>query len=205
LKKRRQSAVANRLILLTPLVFFGVGGGWFLRWFLDGNNQGPIYDNLVPELIGFCLEGFFLIGLFSLIQRRRDRERREDLWQALRGALRELLSYLDIGLLSESADPEDSLSLEQDPEVVDKLRQKLLGQELDLDSMATLKTVAARNLTTVHDLIPVAAQLSAAHMRWWLAITDSVRMITEAKDREAVNYSINHFLANLGEFDALEL
>lgn len=205
MKGQRQSDIANRLILLTPLVFFGVGGSWLLLLFLDGSNQGPVHDNLVPELIGFCLEGFFLIGLFSLIQRRRDRERRQDLWQSLRGALRELLSHLDVGLLSESAEPADSLSLEQDPRIVIALRNKLASQELDLDSMSTLKTVAGRNLTTVHDLIPVAAQLSAAHMRWWLAITDSVRMITEAKDRRAVNYSVNLFLANLGEFDSLDL
>lgn len=205
MKRQYQSAIASKLILLTPLVFFGVGGSWLLFLFLDGSHQGPVYDNLVPELIGFCLEGFFLIGLFSLIQRRRDRERREDLWQSLRGPLREVLSYLDVGLLGEYAEPADSLSLERDPEVVSELRRKLGERGLDLEHMSMLKNIASRNLATVHDLIPVAAQLSAAHMRWWLAITDSVRMITEATDRQGVNYSVNLFLANLGEFDALDL
>ncbi len=205
MKIRTNTVVVNRLLLLTPLLFFGIGGAWFFALFLDNANGGPIYDNLVPEMIGFCLEGFFLIGLFSLIQRRRERERREDLWQSLRGALRELLSYLDIGLLGESAEPADSLALEQDPETVSLLRQKLAAQELELDSMASMKQVAERNLATIHDLIPVAAQLSAAHMRWWLAITDSVRLITEATDRAAVTYSINRLLANLEEFDRLDL
>ncbi|MFT5484706.1 MAG: hypothetical protein ACI9GW_003374 [Halieaceae bacterium] len=202
---RRQTAIVNRVLLLAPLLVFGIAGSWFLALFLDPGNRGPIHDNLVPELIGFCLEGFFLIGLFSLIQRRQDRERREELWQSLRGALRELLSYLDIGLLSEAAEPADSLALEQDPAIVQQLRQKLADQELDLDAMSTIKSVASRNLATIHDLIPVAAQLSAAHMRWWLAISDSVRMITEAKDKESVKYSLNHFLANLGEFDSQDI
>jgi len=201
----RRTADVNRFLLLAPLVFFGIGGFWLLFLFLDRATEGSVNDNLIPELIGFCLEGFFLIGLFSLIQSRRDRERREDLWQSLRGALRELLSYLDIGLLSESVEPAESLALEQDPAIVRQLQQKLATRELDIDVMTTLKSVAGRNLATVHDLIPVAAQLSAAHMRWWLAITDSVRMITEAKDREAINYALNHFLANLGEFDELSL
>lgn len=202
---RPNTAVVNRLLLLTPLLLFGMAGTWFLTLFLENTDGGPVYDNLIPEMIGFCLEGFFLIGLFSLIQSRRERERREDLWQSLRGALREMLSYLDIGLLGESAEPADSIALESEPATVSLLRKKHADQELDLESMASLKQVAARNLTTIHDLIPVAAQLSAAHMRWWLAITESVRLITEATDREAVNYSISRFLANLEEFDRLDL
>ena len=195
----------NRLILLAPMLLFGLGGVWLLSVFLQPGNDGPIYDNLVPELIGFCLEGFFLIGLFSLIQRRKERERREELRHSLRGALRELLSYLDIGLLEEHAEPADSRSLEEDPKLVATLIMKLADNPLELDAMARLKAVAERNLTTIHDLIPVAAQLSANHMRWWLAITDNVRHLSEATDRSAIAAATHHFLANLGEFDELEL
>jgi len=42
-------------------------------------------------------------------------------------------------------------------------------------------------------------------MRWWLAITDSVRHLSEATDKSAVMFSLHHFLAGLGEFDDLEL
>jgi len=195
----------NRLILLTPMLLFGLGGLYFLSVFLQPGNDGPIYDSLVPELIGFCLEGFFLIGLFSLIQRRRERERRHELRQSLRGALREILSYLDIGLLEEDAEPADSKALEEDPRMVATLIIKLAENPLELDAMTRLKAVAERNLTTVHDLIPVAAQLSADHMRWWLAITDSVRHLAEATDRSAVALATHQFLAKLGEFDELEL
>ena len=71
--------------------------------------------------------------------------------------------------------------------------------------MASLKSVARHNLTIIHDLIPVAAQLSAEHIRWWLAITDSVRHIAEATDAAGVSGNLHRFLANLGEFDQLEL
>ena len=195
----------NRLLLLAPMLLFGFGGLWMLLVFLQPGNEGPVHDNLVPELIGFCLEGFFLIGLFSLIQRRRERERREELRQSLRGALREILSYLDIGLLEEHAEPAESRSLEEDPKLVVTLIMKLAENPLELDAMARLKAAAERNLTTVHDLIPVAAQLSANHMRWWLAITGHVRQLTEATDRAAVAAATHHFLASLGEFDELEV
>ena len=82
---------------------------------------------------------------------------------------------------------------------------KLAENRMDVDAMARLKLVAGRNLTTVHDLIPVAAQLSAEHMRWWLAITDSVRQLSEASNSSAVAGSLHRFLANLGELDELEL
>lgn len=196
----------NRLILLTPMLLFGLGGAYLLFVFLQPGNEGRVFDNLVPELIGFCLEGFFLIGLFSLIQRRREQERRHELRQSLRGALREILSYLDIGLLHENEEPADSRALEQDPAMVVALFRKIMANPpLELDAMARLKAVAARNLTTVHDLIPVAAQLSARHMRWWLAITDSVRHLAEATDKSAVTAALHQFLAGLGEFDELEL
>lgn len=196
----------NRLILLTPMLLFGLGGCYLLFLFLAPGNEGRVFDNLVPELIGFCLEGFFLIGLFSLIQRRREHERRFELRQSLRGALREILSYLDVGLLHENEEPADSRALEEDPQMVVALFRKIMADPpLELEAMARLKEVAARNLTTVHDLIPVAAQLSAKHMRWWLAITDSVRHLAEATDKSAVTSALHQFLAGLGEFDELEL
>lgn len=188
------------------MLLFGLGGAYLLFLFLQPGNEGRVFDNLVPELIGFCLEGFILVGLFSLIQRRRERERRHELRQSLRGALREILSYLDIGLLHENEEPADSGALEEDPRMIVNLFKKLMADPpLELEAMARLKEVAARNLTTVHDLIPVAAQLSARHMRWWLAITDSVRHLAEATDRPAVMSALHHFLAGLGEFDELEL
>jgi len=195
----------SRLILLAPLILFGLGGIYLLMLFLQPGNEGRVFDNLIPELIGFCLEGFFLIGLFSLIQRRRERERKEELRLSLRGALRDIISNVDIGLLGETAEPAASRALEEDPKVVASLIMKLADNPLELDAMARIKSVAQHNLTTIHDLIPVAAQLSADHIRWWLAITDSVRNIADATDAAEVGGNLHRFLANLGEFDQLEL
>ena len=195
----------SRIILLTPLILFGLGGIYFTILFLQPGHDGPIYENLVPELIGFCLEGFFLIGILSLIQARRERERKEELRLSLRGSLRDILSHLDIGLLGDTHEPAASRTLEEDPKLVANLIMKLADHELEVDTMARIKAVAQRNLTTIHDLIPVAAQLSAEHIRWWLAITDSIRQLSEATDAMSVAGSLHRFLANLGEFDELEL
>ena len=134
-----------------------------------------------------------------------ERDRKDELRRSLRGALREILSYLDIAVLGEYAEPASSQTLEEDPQSVRTLIMKLNERELDLDSMRDIKEAAARNVSTMHDLIPVAAQLSADHMRWWLALADSVRQLSEATDKSAVTFSAHRFLANLAEFDGLDL
>ena len=195
----------NRWIVFAPLFLFGTGGVYFLSSFLGNSNEGAFQANLVPELIGFCLEGFFLVGLFSIIQRRQERDRKEELRLSLRGALREILSHLDIAMLDQYAEPTTSQELEQDPRVVVTLIVKLTEVKIDLQDMRKIKAAAAQNLSTTHDLIPVAAQLSADHMRWWLSIVESVRHLAEAKDKSAVTLAAHRFLANLGEFDELHL
>ena len=195
----------KRLILFAPMLVFGTAGIWLFWAFLRAGNEGAFQDNMLPELIGFCLEGFFLVGLFSLIQRRNERDRKYELRQSLRGALREILSHLDIALLEEHSEPASSDSLDNDPKLVRDLFVKLHNGELDLDSMLNIKEAAARNISTMQDLIPVAAQLSANHMRWWLAIAESVRHLSEATDKDSVNFSAFKFLKHLGEFDQLSL
>jgi hypothetical protein len=86
-------------MVFAPLLLFGLAGIYFLSYFLRVASEGAVQENLLPELIGFCLEGFFIVGLFSLVQRRMERDRRHELRQSLRGALRDVLSHLDVALL----------------------------------------------------------------------------------------------------------
>jgi hypothetical protein len=195
----------KRLLLLAPLILFGAGGSFLLFYFFETSTEGAFENNLLPELFGFCLEGFFLVGLFSLLQLRLERERKNELRLSLRGALREILSHLDIALLEDNAEPASSQSLDQDPKLVKALFAKLHKSDLDLASLLSIKDAAGRNIDTMHDLIPVAAQLSADHMRWWLAIAESARRLSEATDKQGVNFAAQKFLMNLGEFDMLSL
>ena len=143
----------NQWLLFTPLLFFGVGGVYFLVSFLRGNSAGAFQSNLVPELIGFCLEGFFLVGLFSLIQRRQERDRKEELRQSLRGALRVILSHLDIAMLDQYAEPANSQLLDHDPRVVATLIVKLSEVQLELEDMRKMelqnRTSQERNRQTL--------------------------------------------------------
>ena len=53
----------NRSLLVAPMAIFGLSGIGLFWYFMRADGAGPVHDNLLPELIGFFLEGFFLVGL----------------------------------------------------------------------------------------------------------------------------------------------
>jgi len=194
----------NKYLMYAPLAIFGLGAFFLFQYFMAQNTEHAFRDNLVPELIGFCLEGFFWIGLLSYFQKSREMQRKNELWLSLRGSLRSFLSYLDIGFLDQHAEPMPSIALEKDPTIITRFIEQLENQELDLESMVCLKTTCIHSLGLVRDLVPVAAQLSAGHMRWWIAITDSMRHLAVANTRAQLEKNTLLLLKNIQEFDALE-
>ena len=192
---------SSSLALIAPMVFFGLGVLGFGYYFAMPGMEGPFKDNMVPELIGFCLEGFFMVGLLSLLQSSRERAHKRELWLSLRGSVRGILSALDLALLPANAAPASTLTLEQDPKVVRRFMRELQSIHLELSGMLALKREAIDALGLVRDMIPIAAQLSARHMRWWIAIVDSMRHLSQAQTREALEQSIYKLLENLEEFD----
>ncbi|NKI34890.1 hypothetical protein HFP89_06910 [Wenzhouxiangella sp. XN79A] len=194
----------NRLFLIAPMALFGLIGLVLLWMLYDVDASGPFHDSLLPELIGFCVEGFVLVGLLTLIQRSRESARRRELWLSLRGSFRSLLSLLDIAFLEPDADPASSKRLENDPSMVDALLLQLEQRHPDLDSLVALKREAVETVSLARDLVAVAAQLSATHMNWWIAIVDSIRRVSEARDREALEAAVHEMLINIREFDRLD-
>jgi hypothetical protein len=190
----------SRSMVAGSMVFFGLAGTGLFAWFLMPGYEGPFHENMVPELIGFCLEGFFLVGLLTLMQQSRERAYRRELWLSLRGALRGFLSKLDIALLPPNAEPARTALLEQDEQIM----RELQSIRLDLDSMVALKREGIETLGLARDMIPVAAQLSARHMRWWIAIVNSIRQLSQAQSREAVEQAVYLLLENIREFDSLD-
>lgn len=195
----------SRLVWITPMVLFGAIGIGLWLYFISPAPSNPFHDELVPELVVFCIEGFILLGLLSLIQRSREHARRKALWLSLRGSFRDLLSLLDIAFLDPEGEPDPSKELEADPAVIDRLLADLDVRHPDLDSLVAIKKEAGDTLSLTRDLVAVAAQLSATHMNWWIAIVDSIRRLSEATDRRGMEKGIHEMLINIREFDRLEL
>ncbi len=195
----------SRLVWIAPMVLFGVIGIGLWLYFIHPTPSSPFHDELVPELVVFCIEGFILLGLLGLIQRSREYARRKTLWLSLRGSFRDLLSLLDIAFLDPEGEPDPSRELETDPAVIDRLLADLDARHPDIDSLVAIKKEAGDTLSLTRDLVAVAAQLSATHMNWWIAIVDSIRRLSEATDRRGMERGIHEMLINIREFDRLEL
>lgn len=197
--------MGKRWVVIAPMLAFGIIGSVLLVYLLETAGGEVVQDSLLPELIGFCFEGFFIVGVFSYFQHAREHERRTELWMSLRGSLRDMLSHLDAALLPTEGEPASSKALESDPKVVDRLIADIDQVELDVKSMAAMKKLAAEELELLHDLIPVAAQLSAQHMRWWIAIVEANKRLADATDRHRGEVALRKLLVNLREFDAEDL
>ncbi|MDT8449081.1 MAG: hypothetical protein RQ847_02805 [Wenzhouxiangellaceae bacterium] len=195
----------TRIFLVALMVLFALAGAGLWVYLVAVEAEGTFHDNLVPELIGICIEGFVLVGLLTLVQRSREAARRKELWLSLRGSFRGLLSNLDVAFLEPDADPAPSHRLEAEPKVVDHMLARLAERHPDLDCLVALKREAGETLSLTRDLVAVAAQLSATHMNWWVAIVDSIRKLSEARDRVQAEAAIHDLLVNVREFDRVEL
>lgn len=189
--------------MLAPLLLFG-SAGLILYWRFLQPGSGPFHENLLPELIGFCFEGFVLVGLLSLVQSVREQNQRKQLWLSQRASLRDLLSQLDLALLAPNAQPATTRRLEQEPQFVEQLLKRLTQHELELDQMVKLKQLAGRTAPLSRDLIGVAAQMSTEHMRCWIAITEELGKLAAAGERAGIERACLEILQQIIRFDALQ-
>ena len=195
----------NHSVLAIAMAGLAIAGLALIAFYVMPGYESSFKENMVPQLIGFCMEGFFLVGLLSLMQKSQERRQRKELWLSLRGALRGFLSKLDIALLPPNAEPAPTAVLEQDLKIVTRFLRELPGTRLDIEHMLALKREGIDTLGLARDMIPVAAQLSARHMRWWIAIVNSMRQLSQARSREALEQAVYLLLENINEFDNVEL
>lgn len=194
----------TRFLLVLPMVFFGTVAAVLWVYLVTIESSGPLPHNLVPELIGFSLEGFILIGLLTLVQHVRETARKRQLRLSLRGSFRSLLSRLDVAFLEPYAEPVSARRLERDPALVTELSEALTRKHPDLDTLIALREEAREVLPLARDLVAVAAQLSVVHMNWWVAIVDSIRRIGDAEERAELEQATHDMLVNIQEFDRVE-
>jgi hypothetical protein len=194
----------SRLLIFSLMAVFTVCGIGLWLYFLSPIPGGAFKEELVPELVVFCIEAFILVGVISLIQRSLEHRRRKQLWLSLRGSFRDMLSQLDIAFLDPEGEPMASRELETDPRIVTHMIDQLAAKHPHIDNLMALKREAEETLSLTRDLVAVAAQLSATHMNWWIAIVDSIRQVSLARTRTHLEKSINDMLVNIQEFDRLE-
>lgn len=134
---------------------------------------------LLPELIGFSLDGLLFIGVLSLIQRKRDHDSKRELKQSLEIHTTLLIEAIQTGNpLHWSKHAMHASPMPPLKEYVNTLFQGLENGSVtlgDLQIKAFIET-ADEIYDTLVGLLPVAAQISSKHLAAWSSVVSTVRL-----------------------------
>ena len=160
--------------------------GLLLFWFSVESGPDDIVGSLVPELIGFCLEGIFFIGIFSWLQQKKDDDRKRELKQSLAGAI-----GFTCQLINSSLPPDQRVALaSQDSWTrqartngtqLKTLHARVIAGELNVsaDEIQAMQQLLRARLSTLDSLLSVSAELSHAHLSTYTLILNKFHRMTE--------------------------
>lgn len=174
-------------MLKNPIVpVFALLLGLFVIWYGIDSRPGAFVDNMLPELIGFCLEGIFFIGIFTWIQERKDKERKEQLKQSLAGAIGFICPIINGSLPPEhqtklrDTDNWTRQTRTNGPSLKTLLR-KVNAHDIDITTaqIQAIQQLLATRLSTLDSLLSVAAELSHAHLSAYNMILTEIHKIAK--------------------------
>lgn len=184
--------------------------GLLTLWFVTQSQPGDLVGNLVPELIGFCLEGIFFVGIFSWLQEKKDRERKSELKQSLAGAVGFLCQLMNSALAASkrvTLDSKDNWTLQARTNGLQlkTLHARLLANELSIspEEITVMQQLLAARLSTLDSLLSVSAQLSHRHLSAYTLILTEVHRMTKHRyfDAAELKSSFSNLLRVLVSFN----
>ncbi|MFT7687904.1 MAG: hypothetical protein ACI9FB_003262 [Candidatus Azotimanducaceae bacterium] len=158
----------------------------FTIWYSVDSPQDGFVDNMLPELIGFCLEGIFFIGIFTWIQERKDRERKEQLRQSLAGAIGFICPIINGSLPDNKqiklrdSDNWTRQTRTNGPSLKLLLRNTSSFEiEITTAQIQAIQQLLTTRLSTLDSLLSVAAELSHAHLSAYNMILTEIHKIAK--------------------------
>ena len=160
--------------------------GLFAIWFGIESRQGDFVGNMVPELIGFCLEGIFFVGIFTWLQERKDRERKGELKQSLAGAM-----GFACQVINSCLDEKQQIQLPGNDNWTRQARTngrhlkellvRLTSSELDVsgEQIQAIQLLLLTRISTLDSLLSVSAQLSHKHLSAYNMILTEIHKISK--------------------------
>lgn len=134
---------------------------------------------LLPELIGFSLDGLLFIGVLSLIQRKRDYDSRRELKQGLEIHTTLLIEAIKTGNpFHWSKHAMHASQMAPLKEYANTLYQGLENGSVILEASqikAFIET-ADEIYEALVGLLPVAAQISSKHLAAWSSVVSTIRL-----------------------------
>lgn len=160
--------------------------GLFSLVFAFKSPDGAFVGNMLPELIGFCLEGIFFIGIFTWIQERKDRERKKELKQSLAGAIGFICPIINSTL------PEDkqikllsndnwTRQTRKNGKSLKALLGSLNNNDIDVsnEQIQAIQQLLLTRLSTLDSLLSIAAELSHSHLSAYNMILTEIHKVAE--------------------------
>ncbi|MBF0623399.1 MAG: hypothetical protein HQL82_01185 [Magnetococcales bacterium] len=177
--------------LIFLVVFFAATPflAFWLYWETD------LSTSMLPELIGFCLQGGFLVLVFALFERR-------SVINAKRNQKLILRSYLG-SLLQRAMAPDRNPVHGMLPalEAFAAEREALAAGTLDPSIRTRLREALEREAVSLESLGAVAAQIDHEHLTAWSGLVECARDIRRAPDAEATDRAITALLDHIADFD----
>jgi len=198
-------------LLTNPIValFAGLLGIFSVLFGIE-SEADAFMGSLVPELIGFCLEGIFFVGIFSWLQERKERERKIELRQSLAGAMGFICQVInsclpDAEQVKLAADDNWTRQCRKNGPSIKTLYRRLDDADFTVsaEGMQAIQQLLAARTSTLDSLLSVSAQLSHAHLSAFNMILTEFHKISQHKyfDATELKSSFRNLLRLLISFN----
>lgn len=185
--------------------------GLFTLWFsVESEYPKDFVGNVLPELIGLCLEGIFFVGIFSWMQEKKERTEKTELKRSLAGAIGFLCQIINGCLQSDqqirlSGSDNWTRQARSNGRRLNDLRDRLKDQELEVseEGISAIQELLRSRLSTLDSLLSVSAQLSHSHLSAYTMILTEAHKISKHHyygDREELRRSFSNLLRLLTSF-----
>ncbi|MEO5332556.1 MAG: hypothetical protein H7839_11075 [Magnetococcus sp. YQC-5] len=184
------------LFYLFFLVLFFAAAPFLTLWMYA---QTSLTKSLLPQLIGFCLQGGFLVVVFALYEKRSVIDARRS-WKF---TLRTFLSPFVDRCLPDWKTSETGTTLLPPPAAMQAGIDTITTHGLEPSLANELHLIAQRSLISMESLSVVAAQIDHVHLTTWMAIIHHTRAITHAMTKEEQMQIVLQLLEDVRKFDEL--
>ena len=162
--------------------------------------EADLSTSLLPQLIGFCLQGAFLVVIFAVYEKRSIINAKRSQKFALRTFLSTCVRHC---VAVEGRGPGEHELMLPSPAAFAEGIDAIRSQGLNAASAAKLKNIAEKNLTSMESLSVVAAQIDYYHLEVWNAVINDNRDIRDSETLAQASRATVHLLEHIQKFDEL--
>jgi hypothetical protein len=186
--------------------------GLFTLWFsLESVYPRDFIGSVLPELIGFCLEGIFFVGIFSWMQEKKEIEKKTELRKSLAGAVGFICQIINSSIeqahqIQLPGSDNWTRQARENGRQIRNLQKNLEmhGLNVSEDGAQAIKQLLNSRLSTLDSLLSVSAQLSHSHLSAYTMILTEAHKIGKHHhygDQDELGKSFSNLLRLLISFN----